>query len=154
AQASLVYIDRARLRHLLDEGAPRASALLGLLDEPTSTLSTILVIYTLALFAASASGFWLDLDVWQNFEPWAAVVLCALQILILLLAQFLGRAVALARPEQVALTFVRPVELLNRILFVFLIPLNALDRWVRGALGVKHTMTPADAEDRLRHLVE
>ena len=33
-------------------------------------------------------------------------------------------------------------------------PLNALDVWVRGLLGVQRSLTPADAEDRLRHLVE
>ena len=53
-----------------------------------------------------------------------------------------------------ALTFVRPVELLIRLFFFVLLPLNALDAWVRSMLGVQHGITPADAEDRLRHLVE
>src|SRR5205823_9401200 len=64
------------------------------------------------------------------------------------------RVVALARPEFVALTFVRPVELLNRALFIFLAPLNALERTLRRLLNVQRGLTPADAEDRLRHLVE
>jgi putative hemolysin len=73
---------------------------------------------------------------------------------LLLLAQFLGRVLALARPEQVALAFVRPVELLNRVLFLLLMPLQALERGLRRLLGVQHGFTPADAEERLRHLVE
>jgi CBS domain containing-hemolysin-like protein len=154
AQASLVYIDRARLRHMLEEGTPRASALMRLLDEPTSSLSTILVVYTLAVCAAAASAFWFDLDLWLTVAPWVAVVAAVIQLLILLIVQFLGRVVAVARPERVALTFVRPVELLIRVFFFVLIPLNALDRWVRSLLGVQHGITPADAEDRLRHLVE
>jgi CBS domain containing-hemolysin-like protein len=154
AQASLVYIDRARLRHMIDEGTPRANALSRLLDDSTSTLSTILVIYTLALCAAAAMGFWFDLDLWATSSPWIAVVAALLQLLVLLLAQFVGRVVALSRPEQLALTFVRPVELLRRLLFIVLLPLNALDAWVRGLLGVQQGLTPADAEDRLRHLVE
>jgi CBS domain containing-hemolysin-like protein len=154
AQASLVYIDRARLRHMLEEGTPRANALMRLLDEPTSSLSTILVVYTLAICAAAASAFWFDLDLWLNLAPWVAAVAALIQLLILLVVQFLGRVVAVARPERVALTFVRPVELLIRVLFFVLIPLNALDRWVRSLLGVQRGITPADAEDRLRHLVE
>ena len=154
AQASLVYIDRARLRHMLEEGTPRASALMRLLDEPTSSLSTILVVYTGALCAAAAAGFWLDLDLWLDIAPWAAVVGALVELLVLLLAQFLGRVLALARPERVALTFVRPVELLIRVFFFVLLPLNALDAWVRSLLGVQHGLTPADAEERLRHLVE
>jgi putative hemolysin len=154
AQASLVYIDRARLRHMLEEGRPRANALLRLLDEPTSTLSTILVIYTLALSAAAAAAFWFDLDLWLAVAPWAAIVGAVVELLVLLLVQFLGRVVAVARPERVALTFVRPVEVLIRLLFFVLVPLNALDKWVRSLLGVQQGLTPADAEDRLRHLVE
>jgi putative hemolysin len=154
AQAALVYIDRARLRHLLDEGTPRASALMRLLDEPTSSLSTILFVYTLALCAAAAVAFWFDADVWSTVAPWAALVLAALELLVLLLVQFLGRMLALARPERVALTFVQPVELLNRVFFLFLVPLQALERLVRPLLGVQRGLTPAEAEDRLRHLVE
>jgi putative hemolysin len=154
AQAALVYIDRARLRHMLEDGTPRASALMRLLDEPSSSLSTILVIYTLSLCAGAATGFWLDGDVWLSVGPWAAIGLGIVEVLILLLTQFLGRVLALARPEQVALTFVRPVELLNRVLFVVLVPMNALERAVPRLLGVQHGLTPADAEDRLRHLVE
>jgi putative hemolysin len=153
AQAALVYIDRARLRHMLEEGTARASALLRLLNEPSSSLSTILVVHTLALCVAAATAFWIDQSVWAT-TPWLAVVLAALQLIALLLMQFLGRVLALARPEQVALTFVRPVEVLNRVLFLFLIPLSALDRTLRPLLGVPRGLTPADAEDRLRHLVE
>ncbi len=155
AQAALVYIDRARLRHMLEEGTPRASALLRLLDEPTSSLATILSIYTLAICAGAATAFWFDIDVWMlSTLPWLAPVLVIVQVLVLLLVQFLGRALALARPEQVALTFVRPVEMANRVFFIVLAPLNALERGVRRLLGVQRGLTPADAEDRLRHLVE
>jgi CBS domain containing-hemolysin-like protein len=154
AQASLVYIDRARLRHMLDEGTPRAQALMRLLDEPSSSMSTILLVYTLALACGAAAAFWLDLDYWQLVSPGLAIALGVLEIVVLLLAQFLGRVLALARPEQVALSFVQPVELLNRVFFFVLLPLRVLERGVRQLLGVPHGMTPADAEDRLRHLVE
>jgi putative hemolysin len=153
AQAALVYIDRVRLRQMLEEGTPRASALLRLLDEPTSSLSTILFVYTVAMCTGAAMAFWVDTDFWPG-APWFAVALGVLELLVLLLAQFLGRVLALARPEPVALTFVRPVEILNRVLFVVLLPFVALERWLRSLLGVQHALTPADAEDRLRHLVE
>jgi putative hemolysin len=155
AQAALVYIDRARLRHMLEEGAPRASALMRLLDEPGDSLSTILFVYTLAMCVGAATAFWFDYDVFTlTAVPWLAFVLGGFELLVLLLVQFLGRLLALARPEQVALTFVRPVELLNRVLFVILVPLQALERAVRRMIGVQHGLTPVDAEDRLRHLVE
>src|SRR5438105_2782286 len=94
AQASLVYIDRARLRHMLEEGTPRADALMRLLDEPTSSLSTILFVYTLALVAAASSAFWFDLEMWQS-SPLVAIGLIVAQLVVLLLVQFLGRVMAL-----------------------------------------------------------
>src|SRR5262245_650924 len=126
---------------MLDEGTPRASALLCFLDEPTSSMGTILFVYTVAMCAAAAAAFWIDLDIW-SVSPWLAIVLALLQLLVLMLVQFLGRVFAVARPESVALTFVRPVEVLNRVLFVVLVPLNALDRWMWRLLGVSHGMTP------------
>jgi putative hemolysin len=154
AQAALVYIDRARLRHMLDEGAPRASALMRVLDEPSSSLATILTVYTLALVAAAASAFWFDLDIWIARSPWVAGAAGVVEVLILLLAQFFGRVLAVARPEPIALAFVRPVEILNRIFFVILVPLQAMERGLLHLLGVSRGVTAADAEERLRHLVE
>jgi putative hemolysin len=153
AQAALVYIDRARLRHLLETGTPRANALMRLLDEPTSSMGTILFIYTLALCAAAASGFWIGSEIWVS-SPGLAVALGAGGVLVLLLAQLFGRVFAVARPEHVALAFVRPVEVMNRLLFVILVPLNVLEHGLRRLLGVQRGVTPADAEERLRHLVE
>jgi CBS domain containing-hemolysin-like protein len=153
AQAAMVYIDRARLRHLLDEGRPRAAALMRLLDEPSGSLSTVLFVSTLALAVAAAMGFWLDLEAW-SVSVWQGVGLGVLEIVLLLLVQFVGRSFALARPEHIALMFVRPVEVLSWILAPVLLPLAALDHGLRRLLGVQHGLTPADAEDRLRHLVE
>jgi len=90
----------------------------------------------------------------SQVAPWAAILCGVLELLIVLLVQFVGRVVAVARPERVALTFVRPVEILVRVLFFVLVPLNALDAWLRRLMGVQHGLTPAQAEDRLRHLVE
>jgi CBS domain containing-hemolysin-like protein len=154
AQAALVYIDRARLRHMLEEGTPRASALARLLEEPSSSMSTILFVNTVALCSAAAMAFWVDTEIWATFAPWAAVVAGIVELLLLLLVQFLGRVVALAGPERVALTFVRPVELLNQVLFPILVPLKALEWLSRRLMGVQRGLTPADAEERLRNLVE
>lgn len=153
AQAALVYIDRARLRHLLDEGAQRAAALAELLDAPTSTLSTVLLVYTLALATGTASAFWLVLG-WWPVAPAVGVAVGAGAFFALLLAQFLGRLVAISRPERVALAFVRPVEVLTRAFTLVLFPLIWLERTLGRLLGLRRGSTPAEAEERLRHLVE
>ena len=154
AQAALVYIDRARLRHLLEEGTSRARALQAVVDEPATTLSTILLVYTSALFVAAGVCFWAALDEWRQSSPELAVAIAVVGLLVLLLVQILGRILALARPTQVALAIVTPVGVLGRVLFFVLVPLEALQHVLAGLLGARHELTPAEAEDRLRHLVE
>jgi CBS domain containing-hemolysin-like protein len=153
AQAALAYIDRARLRHLLEEGTSRGRALQAVVDEPATTLSTILLVYTTALFVAAGVCVWAALDEWPH-SPELAVVILLAGLLVLLVVQIVGRILALARPTQIALTIVTPVSVLGRILFFILVPLNALQRRLAGLLGARHELTPAEAEDRLRHLVE
>ena len=138
AQAALVYIDRARLRHMLEEGTPRANALSRLLDEPIEQP----VDHPVHLHAGArprvggrASGStWTSGTAPRRGSPlcWASSSWC-----VLLLAQFLGRVLAVARPESVALAFVRPVEILNRMLFPLLVPLNALEHGLRRVFGVQ-----------------
>jgi putative hemolysin len=153
AQAALIYIDRARLRHMLDEGTPRARALTRLLDEPSSTFSTVLFVYTLAMATASAAGFWF-IVAWWPVIPAVSVGIGLVSLLMLLLLQFIGRLVAVSRPTGVALAFVRPVELLTRLLRPALFPLVALERWACNALRLPVAATAAEAEERWRHLVE
>jgi putative hemolysin len=153
AQAALVYIDRARLRHLLEEGTSRARALQAVVDEPATTLSTILLVSTTALFVAAGVCFWAALDEWPQ-SPELAVAIAVVGLLVLLVVQIVGRILALARPTQVALAIVTPVGVLGRVLFFVLVPLNALQHFLAGLLGARHELTPAEAEDRLRHLVE
>jgi putative hemolysin len=153
AQAALVYIDRARLHHLLEERGPSARQLLRVLEDPTNTLSTILLVYTVALGIAAGLAAWVAVDLWPSL-PLVAVLVAVLATLVLLLVQLVGRIVALAHPERVALAFVRPIGVLGRVLFFVLVPLNALYGMLARVLGVPRTVTAADAEDRLRHLVE
>jgi len=153
AQAALVYIDRARLRHMLEQTTSRARALQRVLDEPTATLATILFVYTVALGAAAAASFWIAQDWWRESPAWA-IVEVVVGLLILLVVQFLGRIVAVARPEGVALLFGRPISVLTRSLFFVLVPLRALEALLTRRLGLRRAITPADAEERLRHLVE
>jgi CBS domain containing-hemolysin-like protein len=138
---------------MLEEGTPRLRALAELLQAPTNTLSAILFLQTVALSCAAISLF-LTVQEWYASSPVIAVLVACLGLALLMLAQVVGRLVAISRPEQVALTLLRPVGILTRILTPLLFPLLALERWAGSALGLRRTMTPLEAEDRIRHLVE
>jgi CBS domain containing-hemolysin-like protein len=149
AQASLFYIDRVRLRHLLENGVPRARALTEMLDAPGGTFSSIHLTVSLTHFLAAGAVFWVALS-WLPVSPWAVAAVAVGGFLVMVIAQFAGRLVAVSRPEGTALALVRPVEVLTVLLGW---PLAGVV-WLERAVGVKRTMTPAEAEERLRHLVE
>src|SRR6266540_2422017 len=62
AQASLFYINRTRLRSLVESGVPRAEAILKVFDEPTSMFSTILVLGSLGVAGVVGSAVLLALQ--------------------------------------------------------------------------------------------
>lgn len=153
AQSALTYIDRARLRHMLEGGTPKALALSRLLDEPSSTHTSVLLVYTVSIAAATASGFWL-VEAWWRVSPGIAVLLGFVGTALLLVTQFIGRVVAMVRPEGTGLALVGPVELLTKVFSPFLVPLLMLERWASRALGLRRLSNPAEAEERIRMLVE
>ncbi len=156
AQASLSYLNRTRLRHLIDDGVPRAEAILKVSEEPTSVFATILVLDTLAVAGAIGSTILLALEPWVAEDaPLAPPLLVLGSVLVLLMAQIGARTVAMARPEGSALLLFTPLSACAAILAPVLAPLRALERAGLRMLGVDRVMAPgAVADEELRMLVE
>ncbi len=154
AQASLFYINRNRLRSLVESGVPRAEAILKVFDEPTSMFSTILVLGSLGVAGVVGSAVLLALQpgvLW----PWGAIGLIVGALLALLVVQIVARTVAVARPEGTALLLLSPLQAFGLVLAPVLLPLQWLERRGLTALGLDRAAEPsAAAEEELRLLVE
>jgi len=154
AQASLFYINRNRLRSLVESGVPRAEAILKVFDEPTSMFSTILVLGSLGVAGVVGSAVLLALQP-RVLWPWGAIGLIVGALLALLVVQIVARTVAVARPEGTALLLLSPLQAFGLVLAPVLLPLQWLERRGLTALGLDRAAEPsAAAEEELRLLVE
>lgn len=153
SQATLQRIGRARLRQLVQDESPRtATGLQGVVEQPSTLLSTTVVISTIALAAAASSGLVVVMQQWA-LAWWAGLLWASVLLASLLLLQLLARAVALHRPERSIRVLLGPMRVLSLALFPFVWPVIALERWLVRALHI----APASAthgDDELRRLVE
>jgi CBS domain containing-hemolysin-like protein len=134
---------------MMDSGVSRARALTQMLEAPSQTFSSIYLTLSLTNFLAAGAVFWLAFA-WWPVNSGAAVGIGVLGFVVMVVAQFAGRILAVSAPERTALALMRPVEVLSLLLSW---PL-AWVLWLERMVGVKRTLTPAEAEERLRHLVE
>ncbi|MBI4492594.1 MAG: HlyC/CorC family transporter [Chloroflexi bacterium] len=153
AQATLHWLNRGRLWQLLPEGAAGARPAQRVVEQPGALLATGLVVRTLALAGAGASGLLVVLDQWSA-APWAGVAAALLLLLALVLLQLLGQALALSRPERSATLVVGPLRVLGLLLWPLVALPTAVQRLALRALGLSEAAEPTEAEEELRLLVE
>ena len=151
AEVSLSAASRSRIRELLASGNQRAKLIDHMLADPARFLSTLLILKSLAFVAAGSMTVCLAMKLrWTDAGVSAAV---GLVWLLLLAVQIIGRGWALRRPEAVALTIARGVNLLAAVLA----PLSFLLRRLAAmARGDADEVTPESvflSEDGLRFLI-
>ena len=151
AEVSLSAASRSRIRELLASGNQRAKLIDHMLADPARFLSTLLILKSLAFVAAGSMTVCLAMTLrWTDAGVSAAV---GLVWLLLLAVQIIGRGWALRRPEAVALTIARGVNLLAAVLA----PLSFLLRRLAAmARGDADEVTPESvflSEDGLRFLI-
>src|SRR5207302_1005258 len=70
-ETALTSVNRLRVRHLAEDGSPRAATLQRLQQDPQRFLGTVLIVNTFALIIASASATLLGLDLLHPLLPHA-----------------------------------------------------------------------------------
>ena len=154
AQAALLYINRNRLRRLMEEGVPRAKAVVTVLDEPTSVFSTIVVLTTIGVGGAATSALLLAVGS-TALWPWGTLGVLLSGWVLLLLVEIVARTIAVAHPEGTAALLVAPLRACSVVLAPVLQPLRMLERWgVRTLIGDRPAQPEAVAQEELRLLVE
>jgi CBS domain containing-hemolysin-like protein len=155
AETVLTSLNRTQLNELLDRGVPRATAVESLLEDKQRSMATLLILNGLGLIgAASAATFLLR----QLSQPgWVEfIVLYAVALIIIALAQIVPKAWAANHPEQVATIVAKPVKMLAKLLWPTLYIFDLLSR-IAGQL-VSNGVQPAGiglrmTEEELRLLV-
>jgi CBS domain containing-hemolysin-like protein len=152
-QATLHYMGRAKLRHMLQEGTGRAQALQRAFEEPTLLYSTCVVVNTVAVTGSVASGLVLAWSQWNVAPVWGAAVGFVL-LACMLLVQLVARALAVYRPERAMILLVQPMRWLSIALWPLVAPVTALEQRLLTSLRIAPSPDAAAAEEELRLLVE
>ena len=154
AETSLTSISRVRLRHLCEEGNPRAIRIERLHRDPNGYLSTILIINTVAIIVASSAATLLALHLYQDrIAEW--LVSLVLSLVVLMFCEIAPKTLALQRAERVALALVPLVAIativMRPIVRVLTGVTNVLIRPIGGKVSVRG---PFVTEEELKMLVE
>ncbi|GAC1657908.1 MAG: hemolysin family protein [Candidatus Dormibacteraceae bacterium] len=108
-ETALTSVNRLRVRHLAEDGSPRAAILQRLQNDPNRFLSTVLVVNTFSLIIASASATLLGLAVLDPHLPrgfGAAgdfLVSFLLSVFLLIFAEVTPKTLAVRHADRVAL---------------------------------------------------
>ncbi len=154
AETSITSISRVRLKHLVEEGNQQAKLIERLHKEPNAYLSTILIMNTVAIIAASSAATLLSLHLYQErVAEWLVGLLLAL--VVLMFCEIAPKSLALQRAERVALALARIVAgatfVMRPLVGVLTTVTNALVRLFGGKTPVKG---PFVTEEELKMLVE
>ena len=147
-ETALTSVGRLRVRHLVEEGNPRARVLQKLHEDTNRMLSTVLVLNTLALILASAASTLLGV----RYLPrqWGVlgtfVVDLVLTVLLLVVAEVTPKTLAIRNAERLALMTAPAVDaiatLLRPVLWFITIISRAITagRAARGPYLTEHEL--------------
>ncbi len=136
AQASLFYINRARVRTLIAEGLPPSDAVIKTIDEPASGLSTALSLNVIGIFIGAFAGAIVGTDP-RLPQPAGPIVTAILALGLFLFAEILGRALVAAAPESAAPRLVRPLRAIGWVLGPIVSPLVWLESMMLRVIGMR-----------------
>ncbi|MFN8475021.1 MAG: hemolysin family protein [Anaerolineae bacterium] len=108
-ETAVTSLNRIRLQASIDRGDTRAEAIRGIIGDPRQSLASLLVLNTLGLLGGAVTATLLAFSVSSLVNPY--IITFALLALVLLV-QFLSKAIALRSPDRTALLIARPLHIL------------------------------------------
>jgi CBS domain containing-hemolysin-like protein len=115
-ETALTSVNRLRVRHLAEDGSPRAATLQRLQQDPQRFLGTVLIVNTFALIIASASATLLGLALLDPHLPKGLgtagdfVVSFVLSLFLLIFAEITPKTLAVRHADRVALQMAPVVD--------------------------------------------
>jgi len=150
-ETALTSVNRLRVRHLAEDGSPRAAILQHLQQDPQRFLGTVLIVNTFALIIASAAATLLGLNLLDPYLPrgfgTAAdfVVSFVLSLFLLIFAEITPKSLAVRHADRVALQMAPVVDglatFLSPVLWFVTLVARAM---VPGRGGIRAFVTEAE----------
>ncbi len=144
SEAAFLSLQRTRVTHLVGTGAPGASRVAQMIDQPERLLSTILLGNNLVNVAFAALVTVIALS-FLDERVGVAVATAVATSLLLVFGEIVPKTIAVRHSERVAFLYVRPLKWFETMLWPFVIVLE----WIStlfggGGVGVRRSVTEAE----------
>ena len=152
SETAFIAFARPRLMQLVNEGNSRAKLVSRLIHHPERLLATVLLSNNLVNTAAAALGTALAISLIHNSTIAVLVATFGVTFLLLVFSETLPKTVAWKRSEGVALTFARPLALVQWFLAPAVNLLQGITLVFTKLVGINSPI-PRDSEQEIRTLI-
>ena len=152
SETAFIAFPRARLLQLVNDGNSKASLVSRLIGHPERLLATVLLSNNLTNTAAAALGTALAISLIHNATIAVLVSTFGVTVLLLVFSETLPKTVAWKRSEMVAMTFARPLALVQWVLAPAVHLLQLITLVFTRMIGISGS-APRDSEQEIRTLI-
>lgn len=156
SEAAFLALERVRLTHLVNIGAPGAKRVAMMIEKPERLLSTILLGNNLVNVAFTALITVVVLNLLgEGREGQAAVVATVVgTVLLLIFGETIPKTIAVHKSERVSFLYARPLQVIEMLLWPIVYVLEALTNGTTKLLGVSATERDSITESELLTLID
>ena len=144
SEAAFLSLQRTRITHLLSTGAPGASRVARMIDEPERLLSTILLGNNLVNVAFAALVTVITLS-FLDERIGVAVATAVATSLLLIFGEIVPKTIAVRHSERLAFLYARPLKWIEALFWPFVMVLQRISSlFGGGSAGVRRSVTEAE----------
>lgn len=155
SEASLISVNKFRVRHLAEQGSKTAQSVMRVAGKHEKFFATILLTENAFIIMASSMGTAMAIAWFGEGGFAVAIATVAMIVVIVMFGEITPKSLAAQAAERVSMLVARPIEIIMRletpVIFLFTLP-PRLILWLIG--GREVLQTPSVTEGELRMLVD
>lgn len=151
SETAIFSANKVRVRHMAEEGHPKAILTRRLLEHPSRLISTILIGSTLVNIGATALATSLAIDLFG--VSGAGIATGVMTVLVLIFGEITPKSLAARRAESYALKFSKVINFLALVMTPVIRILNAVTNGLIRLFGGAPADNPMVTEEEIRMLV-
>ncbi len=152
SEASLISVNRIRMKHLADNGDRKAKTVQTILSEHDRLFGTILLTENFFIILATSLGTAILLNIFGE-DGWLIASLL-MTVLIVLIGEITPKTIALSHSERYALLVARPIKFLITLTGPVVWIFTRLPGWLLKIMGAKIHPSPFVTEEDIRAMID
>ncbi len=152
SEASLISVNRIRIKNLAEKDDKRAKLVQSILAEHDKLFGTILLTENFFIILATSLGTAVLLNIFGE-DGWLIASLL-MTVLIVLLGEITPKTLALSHSERYAFLVARPVKILITLTSPIVWIFTRLPGWLLKVMGAKTPASPFVTEDDIRAMID